>query len=190
MPRPSFFETHFGRPLNEFVALNHEQRAGVLRTALPDLHGFLDDGVRLDDRAAPERTRTLARSLRDAIEAATPADDPARRSLEQRLITDTQLRTEADRDQNVYLGALFTRTLTQAVPDLIFMPATTAEASAALRWARAERIPVTLRGAASTAMGGAVPNDAGLTLDLSRLDAIEIDVAARVCVLGAGARLR
>jgi hypothetical protein len=39
-------------------------------------------------------------------------------------------------------------------------------------------------------MGGAVPNDGGLTLDLSRLDTIEFDPEARVCVIGAGARLR
>src|SRR5439155_13754828 len=40
------------------------------------------------------------------------------------------------------------------------------------------------------AMGGAVPNDAGLTLDLSRLDGIEVNALDRVCVIGAGARLR
>src|SRR5438876_662306 len=46
------------------------------------------------------------------------------------------------------------------------------------------------RGAASAAMGGAVPNDGGLTLDLSRLDGVEIGAPAGVCVVGAGARLR
>jgi FAD/FMN-containing dehydrogenase/ferredoxin len=111
-------------------------------------------------------------------------------SLRERIITDDLLRREADRDQNVYLGPLFTRRLTQAVPDLIFLPISPAEASSALRWAREAGVPVTLRGAASTAMGGSVPNEGGLTLDLSRLDAIEVDTADRVCVVGAGARLR
>ena len=51
-------------------------------------------------------------------------------------------------------------------------------------------MPVTLRGAASTAMGGAVPNDAGLTLDLTRLDQIDLDSGHSVVVVGAGARMR
>src|SRR5206468_2775500 len=59
-----------------------------------------------------------------------------------------------------------------------------------LRWARSQRVPVTLRGAGTTAMGGSVPNEGGLTLDLSRLDTIEIDTAAGACVVGAGARLK
>lgn len=117
----------------------------------------------------------------DAVVAATRRD---------RIVTDAFLRGEADRDQNVYLGRLFTRVLTQAVPDLIFQPVSLAEASCALRWGRALKVPVTLRGAASTAMGGAVPNDAGLTLDLSRLDQIDLDAEDRVVVVGAGARLR
>src|SRR5206468_2101256 len=41
-----------------------------------------------------------------------------------------------------------------------------------------------------TAMGGAVPNDGGLTLDLTRLDQVDLDDAAGVVVVGAGARLR
>ena len=106
------------------------------------------------------------------------------------IITDALLRAEADRDQNVYLGRLFTRQLTNAVPDVIFQPANAAEAAASLRWARDQKVPVTLRGAASTAMGGSVPEDGGLTLDLSRLDSIEIDAADQVVVVGAGARLR
>ncbi|MBI3538958.1 MAG: 4Fe-4S binding protein [Candidatus Eisenbacteria bacterium] len=39
-------------------------------------------------------------------------------------------------------------------------------------------------------MGGAVPNDGGLTLDLTRLDPIDLDAAAGVAVIGAGARMR
>jgi glycolate dehydrogenase FAD-linked subunit len=139
---------------------------------------------------APARTRALAGRLLEALRAEVGEKSDAAATLNDRVITDTFLRGEADRDQNVYLGTLFTRVLTQAVPDVIFQPVSLGEATCALRWARAVGVPVTLRGAASSAMGGAVPNDGGLTLDLSRLDQIDLDPEDRVAVVGAGARLR
>src|SRR5262249_18702900 len=168
MTQPSFLKRVIGQPLETFVGLSHAQRAAAVRESIPDLHFFFDEGRPLAERDAPPRTRALAQSLRQALEA--DAEVGAPRDLLGRIVTDTILRLEADRDQNVYLGKLFTRTLTRAVPDLIFQPAGLAEVSCALRWARAQGVPVALRGAASTAMGGAVPNDGGLTLDLSRLD--------------------
>ncbi len=188
MSEPSYLERFFVHSLDEFVELAPEVRAQSVRSVVPDLNFFLDEDRALGDRDAPPRTRTLARSLFEALaKVATP--DGAR-TLRERVITNALLRSEADRDQNVYLGRLFTRSLTHAVPDVILQPMTSAETAAALRWAREHKVPVTLRGAATTAMGGAVPNDAGLVLDLSRLDSVEIDAAAGVCVLGAGARLR
>ena len=186
--KPSFLDQVVGQSLEDFSALSPEQRAVTIRRAVPDLNLFFDEGRPLGKRDAPRRTGDLAASLFDAL---TPIerDGPAR-TLDHRIITDELLRGEADRDQNVYLGPLFTRQLTQAVPDLIFQPVTANECVTALRWARDRSVPVTLRGAASTAMGGAVPNDGGLTLDLSRLDTIDLDAEARVCVIGAGARLR
>jgi FAD/FMN-containing dehydrogenase/ferredoxin len=189
MTQPSFLSRVFGQPLETFVGLSHAQRAAAVRESIPDLHFFLDEGRPLLERNAPERTRALADSLRHALEKEPDGDGPPP-DLRERIITDALLRTEADRDQNVYLGKLFTRTLTRAVPDLIFQPAGLTEIACALRWARAQGVPVTLRGAASTAMGGAVPNEGGLTLDFSRIDEIEIDAAAGVCVVGAGARMR
>jgi len=159
----TFIERHFGRPLSEFLALNHEQRAGAVRSAIPDLNFFFDEGVALDAREAPARTRSLALGLHRAIaDVARPGDDAT--TLRERIVTDAVLRAEADRDQNVYLGRLFTRMLTRAVPDVIFQPVSLAEVSAAFRWARATNTPLTLRGAGSTAMGGSVPNDGGVTL--------------------------
>jgi FAD/FMN-containing dehydrogenase/ferredoxin len=189
MTQPSFLERVVGQPLDAFTALSHEQRTAALRPAIPDLGFFLDEGRAMDAREAPPRTRELAASLLEAL-AAEPDSEAAAKTLAARIVTDAVLRGEADRDQNVYLGALFTRTLTRAVPDLIFLPASIAEAARALRWGRERGVPVSLRGAASTAMGGAVPNEGGLTLDLSRLDQVEVDAAAGVCVVGAGARLR
>jgi glycolate oxidase len=191
MSRPSFIESHIGKPFGDFVQLSPEQRASVIRSAVPDLHFFFDEGRELEARDAPARSRELARSLHDAIVAgAHGADDPTLRALRERIVTDALLRGEADRDQNVYLGKLFTRSLTHAVPDVIFQPTTAHEVSVALTWARRHGVPITQRGAASTAMGGSVPNDAGLTMDLSRLDTIEVDAGGNVCVVGAGARLR
>ena len=138
----------------------------------------------------PARTRSLAVALLEALRTEVGEKSEAAATLNDRVITDAFLRGEADRDQNVYLGPLFTRVLTQAVPDVIFQPASLGEAACAMRWARAARVPVTLRGAASTAMGGAVPNEGGLTLDLSRLDQIDLDADDAVVVVGAGARLR
>jgi FAD/FMN-containing dehydrogenase/ferredoxin len=117
-----------------------------------------------------------------------PADH--RQTLPERLVTDQLVREECDRDQNVYLGPLFTRFLSHAVPDLVFLPATPLEVAEAFVWARGERVPVTLRGAASTAMSGSVPCDGGLTLDLSRLEHVDVSAEDDVCVVGGGARMR
>jgi FAD/FMN-containing dehydrogenase/formate hydrogenlyase subunit 6/NADH:ubiquinone oxidoreductase subunit I len=59
-----------------------------------------------------------------------------------------------------------------------------------LAWARRRRIGIATRGAGSTAMGGAVPNNGGLLLDMSRYDQIQVDARDRVAVVGAGARFK
>src|SRR6185503_18506747 len=139
----SFFQTQIRQPFEDFIRLSPDQRAGAIRAAVPDLNLFLDAGKSLEERNAPARSIELAKSLLAALEGISD-DSPAARSgtreatLPHRVVTNAMLREEADRDQNVYLGRLFTRTLTQAVPDLIFQPVSTAEASAALRWAAAQ----------------------------------------------------
>ena len=172
----------------ELEKLSPDARSAAARAAVPDLHVFFDRGAPLERRDAPPRSRDLAVALLAALRALP--DPGARPALEARIVTDAALRGESDRDQNVYLGPLFTRTLTRAVPDLIFQPASLEETAEALRWARVARVPVTLRGAGSTAMGGSVPNDGGLTLDFARLDGIDFEASSRVCVVGAGARMR
>ncbi len=185
----STLEKTLGRPPDAAPGPTSDPRAAAKRERISDLNFFFDEGVALDQRRAPERTLLLAQALHTAL--STDAEkDGVSASLSERIVTDAFLRTEADRDQNVYLGRMFTRTLTSAVPDVIFQPVNLAECTRALRWARESNVPVTLRGAASTAMGGAVPNDAGLTLDLSRLDTIDIEPGSGVVVVGAGARLR
>jgi FAD/FMN-containing dehydrogenase/ferredoxin len=155
-----------------------------------DLRWFLDDGRPPGEREAPPRTHALAVSLQARLAGLPGVAERHAVTLAQRIVTDATLRAEADRDQNVYLGRAFTRVLTHAVPDLVFLPAAVAEVEEVLRWARDERVPVTVRAAASSALGGSVPADGGLTLDLSHLDHIDVNADDNVCVLGAGARLR
>jgi len=183
------------------TALPSDPRTAPQRTSFPsgadpapegvaDLHAFLDDGLPPGERRAPRRSRELAAQLLARLAALPGIPRQHAATLPQRLVTDAVLRGEADKDQNVYLGAAFTRFLSNALPDVVFLPATIAEVGEALAWARDTATPVSVRGAASTALGGSVPCDGGLTLDLSRLDHIDIDVAANVCVVGAGARMR
>jgi hypothetical protein len=103
----SFFDRVIGQAFTAFSELHSDQRIAALRSAIPDLHFFFDEGRPLAGREAPARTRALAGSLESALRAEA-ADDPAAStasaSVRERLITDAFLRGEADRDQNVYLG--------------------------------------------------------------------------------------
>ncbi len=160
------------------------------RPAIADLHAYLNGGLPPAARACPVVTRDLAVSLEAAVAALHDLGTPALASLPDRLVTDESLRREAERDQNVYLGAAFTAWLTRARPDLVFLPLSGPEVEVAFAWAREHEVPVTIRGAASGALGGAVPNDGGLVLDLSRLDHIDVNPDDDVCVVGGGARFR
>lgn len=195
MNAASFLQRATGHSLEEFTDLAVDTRAEEARRAIPDLHAFLDDQRAFDERGEPARTAELARSLHGTlVEWLAPSDEEAS-ALACRIVTDGVLREQCSHDQNVYLGSLFTRRLTRAVPDLLFLPRTVEEARSALLWARVHAVPVTLRGAASTAMGGAVPADGGLALDASRLDEVEVRWPASgadkatVC-FGAGTRMR
>src|SRR5262245_25943783 len=117
MTQPSLLTRVIVQPLETFVGRGPAPWAAAIRESIPDLHFFFDEGRPLEARDAPPRTRALAQTLRQAVEADPEAG--ASPSLRERIITDALLRGEADRDQNVYLGKLFTRTLTGAVPDLI-----------------------------------------------------------------------
>ena len=157
---------------------------------LAALSDMLTGGLPVGERPAGARSRRLALSLAARLRRADRREGAAEAPGDGRLVVDPVLLAEADRDQNVYLGRIFTRHLTRAAPDVVFLPTDTMEVVEALRWARETATPVTVRGAASAALGGAVANDGGLVLDLSHLDKADIDPAGEVCVVGAGARLR
>src|SRR6185503_12807216 len=80
MTQPSSFEKILGQPLDQVVQLQPEQRAQVLRAAIPDLNFFFDQGRGIDRRDAPERTRALAGSLFAAL--ATDSDTEGARVSE------------------------------------------------------------------------------------------------------------
>src|SRR5262249_34379346 len=155
----------------------------LLRARIPDLMYTLRAGARPGDVDEPRRTANLARSLEAALVDALEPQGVELQSLSDRIVTDAFLRAELDRDQNVYLGPFFTRVLTGAVPDVAFQPSTHREVEIALEWARRHRVGLATRGAGTTAMGGAVPNNGGLLLEMSRFDSIQIDAADKIAVV-------
>src|SRR5262245_13595936 len=188
MSKGSFLESHIGISMDRLLETPPGPRGETIREKIPDLHGFLDDGRPVEERELPPRARERARMLKTALAGAT--DDEGRRTLDARLLTESFLRSEYTKDQNVYLGRFFLEGLTRATPDVVFQPVSAAEIAAVLLWAKSSGVPLTLRGAGSTAMGGSVPADGGVVLDLTRLDSVEVLVEEGIAVLGAGARFR
>ena len=72
-------------------------------------------------------------------------------------------------------------------PDAVIKVLDAAEVGVALKIADRYEIPVTVRGAGSSATGSAVPLRGGWVLDVSRLDSVEIDVVGRIAKVGVGA---
>jgi len=190
MNETSFFKTHLQTTMQEFLALPRDRAAAVLRHRIPDLLYFLRQGAAGESSPEPRRTVSWAKSLEAALLHGLALQGTDAQSLRDRIVTDGFLRSELDRDQNVYLGSFFTRVLTRSIPDVVFQPAGHREVELALGWAREHKVGIVTRGAGSTAMGGAVPNDGGLLLELSRFDGIHIDDADGIAVIGAGARFK
>lgn len=180
--------SHIGISPERFLETPPGPRGEEIRAQIPDLHAHVDGGRPVEERSLPALTRERALALKSAV--AQACDDAGRVTLDARLLTDAFLRSEYRKDQNVYLGPFFLDRLTRATPDVVFQPVSATEIGAALAWARASRVPVTVRGAGSTAMGGSVPAAGGVVLDLTRLDSVEILESDRLAVLGAGARFR
>ena len=81
----------------------------------------------------------------------------------------------------------WSRDATAGVPVAVVRPANTAEVQTAMRWAAEHRVPVVPRGAGSGLSGGSSAVTGGIVVSLERMRSIEIDVAARVAVVEAGA---
>lgn len=72
------------------------------------------------------------------------------------------------------------------LPDAVVKVQAAAEVGEVLKVAHEYGVPVTARGAGSSATGAAVPLKGGWALDLSGLDSIEIDTVSRMATVGAG----
>lgn len=73
------------------------------------------------------------------------------------------------------------------LPDAVVKVQTATEVGAVLKLAHKYTIPVTARGAGSSATGSTVPLYGGWVLDVSALDDIKIDTVSRMVTVGAGA---
>ncbi len=98
------------------------------------------------------------------------------RKLPARVFNDDQSRFRASLD-NLRLSFL---------PDVVIRVETADEVGVVLKLAHKYSIPVTARGAGSSATGSAVPLHAGWALDLSGLTDVQIDSVARIATVGAG----
>lgn len=72
-------------------------------------------------------------------------------------------------------------------PDAVIKVREARDVGAVLKLANKHKIPVTARGAGSSATGSAVPLKGGWSLDLSGLNSIQIDAVGRIATVGAGA---
>ncbi len=72
-------------------------------------------------------------------------------------------------------------------PDAVVKVRQASDVGVLLQLANQYKVPVTARGAGSSATGSAVPLRGGWALDLSALDSIRIDAVARIATVGAGA---
>jgi glycolate oxidase len=108
----------------------------------------------LEDASSEARSRFL-----DAVRAALPA---------MRLLEEESDRESYRNDETAYLRA--------GLPLAVALPTSTAEVATLVRLASEHRIPVVPRGAGSGLSGGAAGIEGGLTIALTKMDAvIEID---------------
>lgn len=99
-----------------------------------------------------------------------------RRKLPGRVLVDDESRFAASID-NLRISFL---------PDAVIKVKEASEVGAVLELAYKYGVPVTARGAGSSATGSAAPLKGGWALDLSLLDAIQIDPVSRMATVGAG----
>ena len=81
-------------------------------------------------------------------------------------------------------------TVAPVVPSVVVRPESTAEVAEVLRFADAERIPVTARGAGTGLSGSAIPGAESIVVSFERMDKVlEIDTENHVAVVQPGVRL-
>jgi len=73
------------------------------------------------------------------------------------------------------------------IPDIVVQPESAEDVLKILEVAKQNKIPITPRGAATSAYGGAIPLKAGIVIDFSRMDGFEVDEDAKILKAEAGA---
>lgn len=74
-----------------------------------------------------------------------------------------------------------------SLPGLVVWPDSTAQVAAVYRFAAARRIPVTPIGASSGVVGGGIPEEGGIVMDLKRLDReLEVQADDGIAIAGVG----
>jgi|Deesub1362A_J573_1020465.scaffolds.fasta_scaffold00137_7 FAD/FMN-containing dehydrogenase len=73
------------------------------------------------------------------------------------------------------------------IPDIVVQPESVEDVLKILEVAKQNRIPITPRGAATSAYGGAIPLKAGIVIDFSRMNRFEVDEDAKLLKAEAGA---
>src|SRR5512138_1978970 len=110
----------------------------------------------------------------------------ARRSLAadlRRIVPAAQV-MDAPQDRTLYA---YDGTSTKALPDVIVLARSGADASAVLRFASENAIPVVPRGAGTGLSGGSVPAEGGIALVLAGMRAIrELDTGSMMAVVEPG----
>jgi len=166
----------------------------------------VDDGVgtvvlATDDVATLERfAREVAPALRAAVAAErerrgtppAPTRSTAARAARRRGIAyddvPPALAATAVEPGDARYAAVRSTYLRGGAPGLVLRPGTAAEVAEALRFARAQDVPLSLR-SAGHGVSGRSTNDGGIVLDVSRLNGVEVlDEATRLVRVGPGAR--
>ena len=91
-------------------------------------------------------------------------------------------------DLNVDLPPLIRDLMLKSLPDLILQPASEEHLLNIFTFVNKHKIPLTVRGAGTWGYGGAVPTRGGIVIDLSWMNAIEVDPEALQLTIGPGAR--
>ena len=94
---------------------------------------------------------------------------------------------KVSRDAGVLVEHATDKWNASAPPDVVVFAGSTADVSAVLRFAHAENVPVTTRGAGIGYVGGCVPVRGGIVLSVARMNRIlEINPADGVAVVQPG----
>ncbi len=128
--------------------------------------------------------------------AAAPAlNEAAVTELRQRLSKETEIFVPDEVQKEIYgndtgtamVPRLFKKLLVDIKFSFIVRPVSVADARQFVEWAYQHKVHYTIRGAGTWPFGGCIPLEGAKILDLSYLDFVQVDAAAHMITVGAGA---